>query len=131
MQSVPESFGSVKEGCRSLKKIRDWVNQSIFISQWWACFVFFFSFFYGQDAERSNPVLCQQKYNSNKSVYCYGENHCDGKCTSLRLYLAIGKLQNVLPLQFPTSSSLHMTPSMATWEKAKEENKKEWTFWSP
>lgn len=28
-----------------------------------------------QDAEWSNSELCQQKYGSNKSVYCYGGNY--------------------------------------------------------
>ena len=82
------------------------------------------AFFYMQDAEWSNSGLCQQKYGSNKSVHCYGENYFNGKCTSLRLHLALGKLQNVLPPLFPTSSSVPMTCSITSWEKVEGENKR-------
>lgn len=109
----------------SKKQIRDGANQSILISQWWACFVFFFP---SSICRMLSEVtgLCQQKYGSNKSVYCYGGNYFNRKCTSLRLYPAFGKLQNVLPLLFPSSSSLPMTPSMAMWKKVEGDNKKEW-----
>lgn len=50
------------------------------------------------------PLSCQQKYSSNKSVYCYGGNYFKRKCTYLRLSQALRKLQNVLSPPFPAPS---------------------------